>query len=73
MTEHLIGTAKEIVDLGVEDPDLFVATASSRDRGVSNYPGRRGRQPAKCQDRSNSFTEVLARVFSSTRLTITAQ
>jgi hypothetical protein len=27
MTEHLIRTAKQIVDLGVEDPDLFVAMA----------------------------------------------
>jgi hypothetical protein len=27
MTGHLIQTAKEIVDLGVEDPDLFVAMA----------------------------------------------
>jgi len=27
MTDHVIKTAKEIVDLGVEDPDLFVAMA----------------------------------------------
>lgn len=27
MTDHLIQTAKQIVDLGVEDPDLFVAMA----------------------------------------------
>jgi hypothetical protein len=27
MTEHLIRTAKQIVELGVEDPDLFVAMA----------------------------------------------
>ena len=25
MTDHVIGTAKEIIDLGVDDPDLFVA------------------------------------------------
>lgn len=32
MTEHVIGTAKEIVDLGVEDPDLFVAMALFEER-----------------------------------------
>jgi hypothetical protein len=31
MTEHVIRTAKDIVELGIEDPDLFVAMALFED------------------------------------------
>lgn len=47
MTKHLIRTAKQIVDLGVEDPDLFVAMALfESDEGGSGHCRGQGRDVA---------------------------